>query len=209
MENKHQVWIIDDEEELTDIYSGFLDQTFKTRTFNSAKAALLAIEEEHSTPHLILSDIKMPEMDGLSFIEALRQKGADIPTILISGQLEKHHFLRSIPLNISGFLEKPCDPFYLEEQVRKTIFDYEVKRAESKTLEYAFELVTHQQELCSLYYERCALAENALLAKNIDLFPDFEAKSRHLSSQKRENSLNREIETILKKIHTLTQKFSN
>ncbi len=115
--DRKQVWIVDDEKELASCYSDFLEDKFEMRVFNSAEAALKQFDQDPKWPDLVLSDIRMPGMDGISFVETLRGKGMGKPIVMISGYTEKQDLLRANDLKISGFLEKPCDPQNLRHAI--------------------------------------------------------------------------------------------
>ena len=68
-------------------------------------------------PDIILSDVGMPEMDGFSFIEALRQRpaseGGQIPAIALTAHARVEHRARALHSGFSNHVPKPVDPVEL------------------------------------------------------------------------------------------------
>ena len=58
---------------------------------------------------LIISDINMPKMDGLQFLEKVRKIDENIPFIFLTGRNESTKMLRAIELSITNYLLKPID----------------------------------------------------------------------------------------------------
>jgi signal transduction histidine kinase len=70
---------------------------------------------------LILTDIKMPKLDGLGMIEKIREIDKDIPIIITTAHQETSFLLESIELNISAYVLKPIDIYKLESSLIKAI----------------------------------------------------------------------------------------
>jgi two-component system response regulator YesN len=70
-------------------------------------------------PALILTDVKMPSMDGLEMIAALRQSGCAARFILISGYADFEYARRGIALGVKEYLLKPITKPMLEEALGK------------------------------------------------------------------------------------------
>ncbi len=69
----------------------------------------------------IITDIKMPGMDGLEFISVLREKGIGIPVIFISGFADKDLAIKALRLGALDFLEKPFQNDMLLAAVTRAI----------------------------------------------------------------------------------------
>jgi DNA-binding response OmpR family regulator/glycine cleavage system H lipoate-binding protein len=67
----------------------------------------------------VLLDIKMPELDGLQFLEALRVKKPDVPVILMTGYPSVPNAISAIRLGASGFVTKPFTPEEISQAVHK------------------------------------------------------------------------------------------
>lgn len=79
-----------------------------------------------SSPDLILTDIIMPVMDGISFVQALRKRNQTIPVIVMTGDIHgraKEFFDISSQLGASYSLEKPISKEKLDDALSKAIED--------------------------------------------------------------------------------------
>ena len=70
--------------------------------------ALSMVKAEH--PQILLTDIKMPGMDGLKLIEAVKNEVPDIKAILLSGYQDFSYAHSAIRLGAMGYVLKPSDP---------------------------------------------------------------------------------------------------
>ncbi|HEV3418140.1 MAG TPA: response regulator [Pirellulales bacterium] len=72
-------------------------------------------------PGCLVLDVKMPGMSGLDLQEALRERGASLPIIMISGHAEVRTAVKAMAGGALVLLEKPFDMRQLEEQVRHAL----------------------------------------------------------------------------------------
>ena len=101
------VWIIDDEESIRTICTSALEDLFKIEAFSSASQALLALNS--SKPDLIITDIKMPGMSGLEFLNKVSEKYPDLPTIIITAHANMDNALSAYKGGAFEYLTKPFD----------------------------------------------------------------------------------------------------
>jgi DNA-binding NtrC family response regulator len=64
-------------------------------------------------PHILLLDLRLPQLNGLEVLSDLRQRGVQIPTIMISGEGEISDAVQAIKLGAYDYLRKPVDPPHL------------------------------------------------------------------------------------------------
>jgi adenylate cyclase len=115
--------IVDDEpdilESLTDVFGLHLPGV-KILTADSGQKALDILAKE--TVGLIISDYKMPGMDGLEFLTKARQVAPAAPRILITAYPELNVAVRAInEAQIQNFLTKPITPQALLEAVNAAL----------------------------------------------------------------------------------------
>lgn len=79
--------------------------------FCAASDALSALKE--AAPDLILTDLRMPGMDGMGLLVALRARDIDLPVIMLTGHGDVVHAVQAIRAGAEDFLEKPYDAAHL------------------------------------------------------------------------------------------------
>lgn len=108
-----RVLVVDDQAEIRQLIVDTLNGRYKTR---EAANGIQALEEvESNQPDLIICDIIMPEMDGISFLRQL--KGNDhtkhIPVILLSSKVSIESQIEGLETGADMFLSKPFHPTHL------------------------------------------------------------------------------------------------
>ena len=114
------IHIIDDDSEIRELLKElFESDEYEVSTFNSAEDAHPYILRE--IPDLILLDIGLPGMDGLTFLEKLKTEFDDVEVIMITGQADLRSAIRAIKLGAMDYIRKPIDPDELKIQVNHAI----------------------------------------------------------------------------------------
>jgi two-component system response regulator FixJ len=100
------VFVIDDDEAVRDSLQLLLEANgHQVRVFDGARLALEACAG--GSPGCIITDIRMPEMDGLQFQERLAETHRDIPVIVITGHGDVPLAVRAMKAGAVDFIEKP------------------------------------------------------------------------------------------------------
>jgi DNA-binding response OmpR family regulator len=94
------------------------DPAFAVRTCESSRDALAIVSEW--SPHLILTDVKMPGMDGLAMLARLRESEATarIPVVFMTARTDETELAQLKRLGATGVIAKPFDPITLPSSVR-------------------------------------------------------------------------------------------
>src|SRR4030042_1382387 len=87
---------------------------------DGAEALRLALAED---PDLILLDVQMPKMDGIEVLQALRNQGREIPTILITAHGSEHVATQAFRLGARDYFPKPYKVADILEQVHKSLIE--------------------------------------------------------------------------------------
>lgn len=77
------------------------------------------IEIQRTDPHVVFSDIRMPGMDGLVFLEQIRKDFGDLPVVFITGFQEFEYAQKALRLGAVDLLMKPLDADELHRVVEK------------------------------------------------------------------------------------------
>jgi two-component system, NtrC family, nitrogen regulation response regulator GlnG len=102
------VWIIDDDKSIRWVLEKALDQAnIQTRVYEQAEPALNHLKRER--PNAIITDIRMPGMDGLTFLEQVRQTCPDLPVIIMTAHSDLESAVSSYQKGAFEYLPKPFD----------------------------------------------------------------------------------------------------
>lgn len=198
----NEIWVLDDESALAGTYKELLSSKYPARAFSSPSEALAAFEKEE--PAVFITDMKMPEMNGLDLIEKLRKNAKQTPVILVSGYAEKEHLVRASNVGISGFLEKPLEAKHLLEMVDKTIADAHSLEHLTRLNQLLSARCAKLDALTVRYFDRLVHAENLLERNGISPFSTDEEKLNHLLNLGIERTLNEEIRRLRQEVEQLT-----
>lgn len=107
LKNLNLLFVDDDTDICADIYALF-SAVFKSITVAHNAAMALQIYQQQCID-FIITDIKMPGRDGLSFVEQIRAENAFVPIIILSAFTDTDYLLRSANLQIDGYITKPLN----------------------------------------------------------------------------------------------------
>ena len=123
-----KVAIVDDEEDMRQSVSQWLALSgFDTETYPTAEDALKEIGPDW--PGVVISDIRMPGMDGMAFLKRLMGIDSGLPVIMITGHGDVPMAVEAMRLGAMDFMEKPFSPDRMTElakratQARRTTLD--------------------------------------------------------------------------------------
>lgn len=100
------IHIVDDEEAVRNSLAFLLDIAgFATRTYPTAAALLSRLDALE--PGCVITDLRMPEVNGVELLRRLRAAGADIPAIVVTGHGDVQMAVEAIREGAFDFIEKP------------------------------------------------------------------------------------------------------
>jgi putative nucleotidyltransferase with HDIG domain len=138
-----KILVVDDEEAIREVISTLLDaQGFQCTTSSNGKLGLEAFRKD--TFDLVLSDIVMPEMDGLKLLGELRLDDPDVPVIMVTAMHDISIALEAIRAGAYDYILKPFEKDQLYLSVRRAL--------EHRSL--VMENRTYQSDLEQLVAER-------------------------------------------------------
>ncbi|WP_039019717.1 sigma-54-dependent transcriptional regulator [Halocynthiibacter namhaensis] len=113
-----KIAIVDDERDMRQSISQWLALSgFDTETFASAEEALKGLGADY--PGIVVSDIRMPGMDGMQFLKKLMSVDSGLPVIMITGHGDVPMAVEAMRLGAWDFLEKPFNPDRMTELAKK------------------------------------------------------------------------------------------
>ena len=113
-----KIAIVDDEKDMRQSISQWLALSgYDTEAFGSAEEALGALGTDY--PGIVISDIKMPGMDGIQFLKKLMGADSALPVIMITGHGDVPMAVEAMRIGAFDFLEKPFNPDRMSELAKK------------------------------------------------------------------------------------------
>ena len=119
---KHKILVIDDEQTIRLLLENFLVKNYDVVVKKDGMDALEWLEG--NLPDLIICDIQMPNMNGYTFLEKLRQRGftKHTPVVMLSGSSERSEDrVKCYQLGAQDYLIKPFSPVELSELIKKNL----------------------------------------------------------------------------------------
>lgn len=118
-----RILVIDDEPDLGFIISTCLEEfsNWKVLITESSKEGLTLAQREQ--PDIILLDVMMPEMDGITLFHCLKSepKTQAIPIIFMTAKVQNSDLELFSSLGAAGVISKPFDPLTLVEQITEIL----------------------------------------------------------------------------------------
>ena len=113
-----KIAIVDDEKDMRQSISQWLALSgYDTETFSSAEEALGTLGPEY--PGIVISDIKMPGMDGIQLLRKLMGSDSELPVIMITGHGDVPIAVEAMRSGAFDFLEKPFNPDRMSDLAKK------------------------------------------------------------------------------------------
>ncbi|MCV6614382.1 MAG: response regulator, partial [Cellvibrionaceae bacterium] len=110
------VWIIDDDRSIRWVLEKALQQAkIKTQSFANGDEALNQLEQ--TQPTVVISDIRMPGIDGLDLLQQLQRRHPDLPVIIMTAHSDLESAVSAYQSGAFEYLPKPFD---IDEAVAMT-----------------------------------------------------------------------------------------
>jgi two-component system, LuxR family, response regulator FixJ len=120
MNDKTVIHVIDDDAAMRDSLAFLLDVNgFKPLVYDSASAFLAEFRIDASS--CVVSDIRMPGMNGIELVRKLKSEGSTCPVILITGHGDVALAVEAMKAGASDFIEKPFDDSVLLSAIRTAL----------------------------------------------------------------------------------------
>ncbi len=138
--------VVEDIGESRQFLCNFLTRRGATvHTAENGQQGFAAFQEYH--PDIVLTDIRMPVMDGLEMVSAIRALDDDMPVIFLTAHTDSDLLKRSIDLGISHYLIKPVTTDKLLFALRAVIDKVNVRRQLQVTVDALSRSVNYNQEV--------------------------------------------------------------
>ena len=199
------ILLAEDEKELSTLMKDAIGEYFKEFiVVDNGKKALLAYKKHK--PHIVISDILMPKLNGLELLKKLREENEKLPIILLSAYSDTSKLLQAIDNGVSKYFIKPLDPDELLEYLVTLIpklenmhvielannFSYNKAKKQLSNNENIISLTKRELDFILLLLEQNEyLADNQLIKKVL---------------WKEENIPNERLRTFIRRLRNKTSK---
>jgi len=140
MSEVNRVIFLDDEADVRDAGRQTLELgDYAVTCFDSAEAALAALDEDF--PGVVVSDVRLPDMDGLRLMATARERDRELPVVLITGHGDIAMAVEAMRAGAYDFIEKPFPADRLLDSVRRAM-DKRALVLENRALRRAMENAT-------------------------------------------------------------------
>ena len=194
MKPKNTILVIDDEPATLKVMQANLSREgFAVITALDGAAALELLEKERID--VIIADYMMPNLDGLTLLERLREQGIDIPTIIITAHGSIEHAVKAMQLGALTYLTKPINYdellLVLNRCLEQTALKQEIHRLRQEVeLRYSFSNIigkSHKmQEIFELIEDLANTDATILIYGETGTGKELIAKAIHYNSSRRD-----------------------
>lgn len=159
--------LIEDDEIVRQATSQWLQLAgFEVTTFENGQSALdEVVSGDFDT---IITDVRLPDIDGLEILNQVKHSLPDVPVILITGHGDVDMAVKALQQGAYDFIEKPFDPERLSQTVSESVEKYHQGRARQSRLSYLDHLSGIEQVLIGRSKVMCELREQILKIAAID-----------------------------------------
>ena len=161
-EHVPQVLVVDDETGSRESMAIAIEKAgLVVRTFDDARDALSCLQETPSV-QLVVTDLRMPDMDGLAFLQELRRLEIEVAVILVTGYGSIENAVEAMRVGADDYLTKPVDLYELRKRVNNLLENRQLKEEVTelrKMLDkrYGFESIIGRSESMERLFEKMKL----------------------------------------------------
>jgi len=104
---RRRILLVDDEESIRRLLSTMLESAYDVEIAANGETALRLLREPDTHYDLLISDLNMPGMDGLTLIREAQRIDSSLPAIVITGYSSESSAIDALNLGVAGYLTKP------------------------------------------------------------------------------------------------------
>ena len=116
---KNTIYAVEDDEGIQELYQGALEENYFIRIFPDAQSFLRAFEDKK--PDLVLLDIMLPDMDGYSVLDRIRETDDRIPVIVVSAKSDELSLVKGLNKGADDYITKPFSILELLARIKTSL----------------------------------------------------------------------------------------
>ena len=116
---KKQILICDDQSNIRESYKLILENEYDLVFAMNGQDVLLYLKE--NVPDLVIMDIKMPKMDGLTTLKELKKTHPDLPVLIVTGYESVEMATTATQSGAADYIVKPFEPEQISRSVKKVL----------------------------------------------------------------------------------------
>jgi two-component system response regulator AtoC len=124
---KPLIFIIEDEKKMMEIFRINLSNRFNISYYNNAESALHDVEALH--PALIVTDVRLPGLDGIAFMEKVKKSTPALPFIVFTGYGSIDHAVETMKKGAFDYLVKPIKIENLIQSINRALSYIKISRS--------------------------------------------------------------------------------
>ena len=139
---EHKILFVDDELSILQGYQRILYKSFPVSTASSGEQGLATIQSVGPFS-VVISDMRMPGMNGAEFLAKVRERAPDTVRMLLTGHSDMNAAIEAVNEgNIFRYLTKPCEKDVLVKAIERGVAQYQSIAANSELVKKA-RLISH------------------------------------------------------------------
>jgi CheY-like chemotaxis protein len=118
-----KIMIVEDDEDIRDICAMSARKIGKWDVVIAASGEEALVMSAIEEPDVILLDVMMPGMDGITTLAKLREQEltSHLPVIFFTARVQEHELRHYLALGAAGVIQKPFDPMTLPDEIRRIV----------------------------------------------------------------------------------------
>jgi PAS domain S-box-containing protein len=187
-----KVMYVEDDESIASTLINYLSKFFKEVIYLTNGNDALDTYKDDKEFDIIISDIKMPGIDGLELTDEIKKINPNQNIIIVSAYSEMDNFLKSIKLGVDGFITKPIDYVNLNKTLFKTAEKIKAFK-DNKIFEERLKVENNKLKQFSEVFDKVAIVSKTNTNKEIIYVNDFFCE---ISGYSKEELLGKEHEVV-------------
>lgn len=197
------ILVVEDEAELREYIVEYLE-IFFNRVYSAEDGKVALDIYNQKQPNIILTDINMPNLDGLSLVSKIRENDKETKIIIMSAHSEQEKLLEAIKLHLETYLIKPIKTDILKKTVMDSVelirkMDRQIHLSESMHWDKNSDMLLFNHKEIKLVKRECGILK-LLLSKPNHIFSPQEIFEYLWQKEKKKEFSNSAITSVMKRL---------